>query len=144
MEGIVFAIAAAFLWGLDAVLIRKGAESVEIIFGTLVYQLTGVALIVPLVVAFGPGGYLQAGFKPVLMFLITGFSGVFLGRVLYNTSIREIGASRATPIAGTAPILSVIFAIFFASEPFQLKVAVGVAMIFCGVYLISSSRISLA
>ncbi len=79
-------------------------------------------------------------FKGSLKYIVAGgFLGMGLGPVLFYFSVVNVGASRASVLASSAPILSLVLASAILREKIQRKQLIGIVLVILSTYLISIS-----
>jgi drug/metabolite transporter (DMT)-like permease len=71
----------------------------------------------------------------LLFYLIAGFCTAFLGRNILFSSIRKIGSSRAGALKNSAPVFTILFAIFFLGESISPVAGTGIMIIFSFLFL---------
>ena len=131
MTAVLLALVAALFFGGMSVFIRIGiARCPDVGVGTL--ATVGTALVVALVAvgaeAPSRGVHLGAAWP----FLLAGLLQPGVGQFLVTLAIRETGASRASMIFGSAPIVSVAIALVFLHEPASVPLLVGAVLIVGG------------
>ena len=136
MDAIALACASAGLFGSMAVLTRValdrggGAEQ-----GALAIIGTALVVIAVYVVARGEWGLPNAW-----PFLLAGVLAPGCSQIMFTTAIRDVGASRASVVIGTAPLFAVAIAFVYLGEPVIAGVVVGAVLIVAGGVLLLSER----
>ncbi len=132
------AILSAMGWAGDAVLVRMGARTSSII---------AAAFLSYSVAAFLFWAYLFVSFPLHLLwstasiyFLLSGCLQPLLARILYYMGITRLGVSRAGPLRGVEPLVSIMLAVVFLQERPASFVYGGTVLIVASVWLISSRR----
>lgn len=72
-----------------------------------------------------------------LAFVAVGICTIVLGRTMYYVSITRIGAGASISIVASSILVATAIAFFALNEIINLKMAVGVLMVFAGVYFIA-------
>jgi drug/metabolite transporter (DMT)-like permease len=121
-------------WAGDAILVRIGARSANIIAAAFMsYSLAALWLwvylwvYVPLDLLWSPA---------TIYFFLSGCLQPLLARILYYMGLTRIGVSRAGPVRGSEPLVSVALAVLFLHEQPNSFVYGGTALIIVGVWLI--------
>ena len=141
MEGKLLALATAACFGLNPVILklgfaRKGTSDVAL--------LIGLAITVPVYLVIAPflGGFdfdLITG--PALIgFVLGGLFGTGIGRRWMYIAIERIGASPATAIKNSAPVVTTFLAVLFLSEQVAWYQWLAVASIVSGITLVTWRR----
>ena len=135
-KGDILALAAAFIWGGYSITIKRidrGLKMLMVVRKTLFYGLTQIAL-----VYFLSGEtarfdlYFQLPNVFHILFLGIGASGCAL--LLWNKSVKEIGAIKASHYIYLIPVITGVLAVIFLGESFNALKVVGMAAILFGVY----------
>lgn len=130
----VIAILSAMGWAGDAVLVRLGARTSNIIAAAFMsYAFAALWLwiyllvYVPLDLLWSPAS---------IYFLLSGCLQPLLARILYYMGLTRIGVSRAGPVRGSEPLVSVALAVIFLHEQPNAFVYGGTVLIIASVWLI--------
>ncbi len=128
------AVLSAMGWAGDAILVRIGARTSNIIAAAFMsYAFAALLLWVYLFVYVR----LDLLWSPATTyFLLSGCLQPLLARILYYVGITRIGVSRAGPLRGAEPLVSVSLAIVFLHEHPNSFVYWGTALIMASVWLI--------
>jgi DME family drug/metabolite transporter len=130
----LIAVLSAMGWAGDAVLVRIGARTSNVIAAAFMsYAFAALLLWIYLFVYF-PLDLLWS--RATIYFLLSGCLQPLLARILYYIGITRIGVSRAGPLRGAEPLLSVSLAILFLHERPNTFVYWGVALIMASVWLV--------
>jgi drug/metabolite transporter (DMT)-like permease len=135
---LTFAFLAAFMWGIQSVIARKGLIGIGVIPGTFISVLMSVPVILVAGLISGDllGGYTLRPIMIVLLVLI-GVLSQMVSRILLYGSFKIIGASRATPITSIRSLFGSFLGIIFLGEEPTTSILLGTFLIFFGVILIS-------
>lgn len=134
----LIAILSAMGWTGDAILVRMGARTSNIYAAAfLSYSVSAVCLwsylllFYPLHLLWSPA---------TIYFLLSGCLQPLLARILYYMGLTRIGVSRAGPIRGSEPLVSVALAVLFLHEQPNVFVYGGTALIIASVWLVLWQR----
>lgn len=134
----LIAILSAMGWAGDAILVRMGARTSNIYAAAfLSYSVSAVCLwsylllFYPLHLLWSPA---------TIYFLLSGCLQPLLARILYYMGLTRIGVSRAGPIRGSEPLVSVALAVLFLHEQPNVFVYGGTALIIASVWLVLWQR----
>lgn len=130
----LIAIVSAMGWAGDAVLVRIGARSSSVVSAAFMsYAFSALSLWIYLIVSFPLNRLWSAA---TIYFLLSGCLQPLLARILYYMGLMRIGVSRAGPLRGAEPLLSVTLAVLFLHERPNLAVYGGAALIVASVWLV--------
>ena len=133
---VAFAFLAAIGFSSGYVLIRVGTQRVSAPTATFFGVFTGAVLVAGL--AFALNLQEIKSLEPVAFawFALMGAIAYPVARVLNNTAITMVGASRAAPMSSLQPLFALALAISFLGERPNLMVSLGTPMIVCGLILV--------
>ena len=131
MGAVLFAALAGMLFGVFAVVIRRGLQrggdpEVGAVVVTGIGVLTSALLAIPSVSA----GDVHPG--DLWPFLLIGALVPGATQILFIVAIRDIGPSRVSILIGTAPLMSVAIALALLGEPFQPLLVLGTVLVVAG------------
>jgi drug/metabolite transporter (DMT)-like permease len=131
LTAIALACISALLFGAMSVGLRIGLDRVPDVELATVATVAG-ALAVAVVAMFleSPSRGIQAG--PAWPFLLAGLLQPGVGQLFVTLAVREAGASRASVVLGSAPLVSVTIALLLLGEPFEWALLVGAVLIVAG------------
>ncbi len=139
--GIVLAITAAICWAASAVLARAGLSTgVKASTATFVSMLSSFLLVGLLAVTVEFESIANLTPAALLWFGLIGIIQYVTGRQANYASISRIGAVRASPLFGTAPLFSLILAISFLGESAGIPIIIGTLTIISGIYLVVTGQ----
>jgi len=128
------AVLSAMGWAGDAVLVSIGARIFNIIAAAFMsYALAALWLWIYLLV------YVSLDFlwsPATIYFFLSGCLQPLLARILYYMGLTRIGVSRAGPVRGSEPLVSVALAVLFLHEQPNAFVYAGTVLIIASVWLI--------
>ncbi len=138
MVGAVLALACSLCWAAGSVSMKDLSRKLDPF--TLNAPRSLIAGMALLLLAVGTGRTAGArDLTPQALFLMVGSMAIGggLGDSLYLLSMARIGISRAYPIAGTYPAITLILAVLFLGESVTLPLIGGMLLVVFGVMLIS-------
>lgn len=138
MEGKLLALVTATCFGLNPVILklgfnRKGTSEVALV--------VGLAVTVPIYLLVAPllGGldFARVTVPALIGFILGGLFGTGIGRRWMYIAIERIGASPATAIKNSAPVITTFLAVLFLGEQVTLVQWLAVAAIVIGITLVT-------
>lgn len=141
MEGKVLALVTAACFGLNPVILklgfsRQGTSEVALVIG--------LAVTVPIYLLLSPllGGFdFELVTLPALVgFILGGLFGTGIGRRWMYIAIERIGASPATAIKNSAPVVTTFLAVLLLGEQVSLLQWAAIASIVTGITLVTWKR----
>ena len=139
MTGILCALTASVCWGIGAIFVKLGSQSIQSSTGIFISMLASILLVCSLALGMDYEAVQALTPLAVFWFCMVGLVSYALGRGLNYTAIRYIGVGRATPMVASAPLFAVILAAVFAGERVNLPIASGTVSIVLGLYLVIKS-----
>jgi drug/metabolite transporter (DMT)-like permease len=133
---VVFAFLAALGFASGNILVRIGTQRVSAPTATFFTVLTGAILVVGLAFAFNLPDIMALPPVAYGWFALMGAMAYLVARVLNNTAITMIGASRAVPMASLQPAFAFGLGVAFLGERPGLLVSLGMPLIVCGLVLV--------
>jgi uncharacterized membrane protein len=130
----IIAIFSSMLWAADAVLVSLGARSSNILAAAFMSYAFSAASMWLILSTYFP--YERLASRATIYFLLSGCLQPLLARIFYYTGITRIGVSRAGPLRGAEPLLSVSIAILFLHERPSVNVYAGAVLIVASVWLV--------
>lgn len=136
-HGLLFALLAAFLWGMAPVFEKLGLIRISPLAGLTIRNIA-ITIAVLIIALFTNAGkeITHADFKTVAYVVIGGIIAGLLGMWSYFEALKHCEASRVAPIVGTYPLFAFIFAMIFLGETLTLQKGIGVLLIVGGVFLL--------
>jgi len=133
---VAFAFLAAIGFSSGYVLIRVGTQRVSAPTATFFGVFTGAVLVAGL--AFALNLQEIKSLEPVAFawFALMGAIAYPVARVLNNTAITMVGASRAAPMSSLQPLYALALGISFLGERPNLMVSLGTPNVVCGLILV--------
>lgn len=141
MEGKLLALITATCFGLNPVVLKLG-------FGrggtSEVALVIGLAITAPIYVLIAPflGGFEfgRVTLPALVGFILGGLFGTGIGRRWMYIAIERIGASPATAIKNSAPVITTFLAVLFLGEQVTVAQWIAVAAIVAGITLVTWKR----
>jgi drug/metabolite transporter (DMT)-like permease len=138
MLGEIAALGTAFLWSLTSIMIRDAVHKVGPVSVNAVRVCTGAAIFVAILLFTGRvAEALTTPWTSVAVLVVSIAIGLGLGDTAYFQSLRLIGVSRALPISGSYPLLTVVLAAAFLGEPLDWYDGLGTVLVVASVWLLS-------
>lgn len=136
-HGLLFALLAAFLWGLAPVFEKLGLIKISPLAGLTIRNIA-ITIIVLIIALFTNVGkeIVSADFKTVAFVVIGGIIAGLLGMWSYFEALKHWEASRVVPIAGIYPLFAFLFSMLLLGENLTLQKGIGVILIVGGVMLL--------
>ena len=132
MAELLTGVLAGMLFGLLTVAVRRGLIRVpDAVAGSMVITSTAALIVLGLTIATGVGGDLL-DVRTGLVYAAIGVVVPGISQILFVVSVREVGASRAAIMIGTAPLLATIIAVGFRGEPLKAGLIAGTVLIVVG------------
>ncbi|ARS89299.1 EamA family transporter [Natrarchaeobaculum aegyptiacum] len=135
LAGVVLAVLAAFGLACQSLSIRlatREGATTDVLF---VVMLVNVVVLVPVVPVLADS--LTVTPTAVLAFTAAGVVGTILGRLLFYSGIKRVGASRAEPIKASMPLHATVLAAIVLGEHVSGPQLAGVLLIVVGIALVS-------
>jgi DME family drug/metabolite transporter len=129
----LYALLAAFSFGLNAVLVRKGMRESTPVTATLVIAGVQVSVLSVLLLFDLP----EFNWTAVIYFILAGFMAAILGRTMNYLSIDKLGVPISTSLTGTNPIFAMIIAMIFLGESVSITTILGSLLVVAGIALMS-------
>lgn len=138
MLGVLLALATAIAWGANPLFARRAMLKLDVITTNFYGILAG--LVVVTVFSYFSGDLAQLPLmRPdqLLIFVAVGIFTIVLGRTFYYLSIIKIGAGPSISIVASSILVAPAIALFALEELISPKMALGIVMVFAGVYFIA-------
>lgn len=132
----LLATAAAFFFSVDMILIRKATvtgSSLDAVIASV--WINSLVFLPMLLVFYFPDISLTP--KMVGAFVMDGLLGTFLARICLYTGIKEVGASRASPISQGNVLVSMLFGVLILGEVITGGHLVGILLLTFGIVIVS-------
>ena len=136
--GIFLSSLSSLFWGSTGVLASKGMEKLGALIATFYSNASGAVVLILITIVTGEIEYL---FKVTLyqfVFLaLAGIASFVMGRSFYFHAITQVGASRAVPITSATVLTGPLIAFILFREAITINIALGIVLIFAGIFLIT-------
>lgn len=129
----LYAILAAFSFGLNAVLVRKGMKESTPVTATLTVAAVQVTILSTVLLFDRPA----VNWTAIMYFALAGFFAAILGRTMNYLSIDKLGVPISTSLTGTNPIFALVIAALFLGEKVSLTTVFGTLLVVVGIALMS-------
>jgi drug/metabolite transporter (DMT)-like permease len=140
VAAVVFAVLSGALFGLLAVLVRRGLQrGGDPRVGSLVVAAVGALTLAPAAVVSGAVDDVNLG--DLWPFVLAGALVPGLSQILFVLSVRDAGPSRAAILIGTAPLMSVAIALAVLDEPAEPLLLVGTLLVVAGGAVLARERV---
>lgn len=132
MEAVGLGLLAGILFGLLTVMVRRGLmQRPDPIVGSVVVIAIAAAIVFVVTILTGAAGDL--GVLPMgFVYLAIGLVAPGLSQIVFMLAVRDVGASRAAIMIGTAPLLATVIAVVFRDEPLKAGLLAGTVLIVVG------------
>ncbi|HEX2922750.1 MAG TPA: DMT family transporter [Chloroflexota bacterium] len=138
MIGEISGLACAAGWAVISTTMKAVSNGVSPVMVNAVRCAFSTLVLAAIVVATGQIGTLSTlPLSAVAAIVASGVLGQAIGDALFISSMKLIGASRALPISGINPILTMVLAMLALSEQVSLLSAVGTFLVVGGVYFLA-------
>jgi uncharacterized membrane protein len=128
-----YALLAAFCFGLNAVLVRKGMRDSTPVTATLTVAAVQVTVLSSILLFDLP----EVNWNALIYFILAGFFAAILGRTMNYLSIDKLGVPISTSLTGTNPIFALILAVLFLGESVTMTTVLGTLLVVVGIALMS-------
>ncbi len=138
MNGVIFAILAAVLWGFVPVLDKTALQGNISIYSAILIRAVGSVLIMGMAVLY-TGGFRPDDFslKSASLLLVAGAIAGGVAMIVYFMALQKIGAARTIPITSIYPLFTIIFSLIILREEFNMvNVFTGTLLIVAGLIIL--------
>ena len=132
MLAVALALAAAVLFALNAIALRRATAHGPPLAGLLVSAATSLPVIAVIVMATGEFRHYSEIGSAAGLFALAALAEFVIGGALFYTAISLIGSSRTSVLVGTYPLFSLVLAASILNERIGLLVAVGGLLVMSG------------
>lgn len=137
IRGVLYSLLTALFWGSSVVFTKIGLYySTPTTFNLARTSILSILAVPYTIFKKGQIANLGSSLKYVV---VGGFLGMGLGPILFYLSVISIGASRASVLASSTPILSLVLAALVLKERIQRKQLIGIILVILSTYLVSLS-----
>jgi len=138
--GIAYALLAGVLWGLSPLLLKRAIKHTNVSNATLVEQSVAVVLLTGLAIQNGEIELVDPTGGAFWAFFLAGAVGASFGKVFYYRGIDKVGASKATSVKNSSPLLTAILAVVFLGEDVNAFVLAGILAIILGIAVLTQTQ----
>ena len=135
--GLLYALLAGIFWGISPLFLKKGMIRSNVSAATVIQQGVIVAILAAIAGARHELFRTELPARALWSFIGAGVVGASLGKIFYNRSIDNVGASRATSIKNSDPIITAVLAVAMLGERLTIQIAAGVLLIVAGILLLT-------
>ncbi|MBM2832183.1 MAG: hypothetical protein HW414_1235 [Dehalococcoidia bacterium] len=140
MLGIVLVLLASLAWGVAPLFSRKGLQYISPRAGSFIAVGSAFLLSALVGLVFHWRELLSLSLFAIGWFALTGIVSNGLANYFYYRGIHLVGASRASPVAASTPLLALPLAAIFLGEVITIPAAAGALGVVLGLYLITSGE----
>lgn len=131
--GMAYAVLAGTLWGIGPLALKRALKHTSLSTATLTDQYISVLLLAVLAAYTGEFAHLDFTSGAFWAFFLAGAVGASFGKIFYYKGIDRVGASKATSVKNSSPILTTLLAVLFLGEDMSVLILVGVLLIVAGI-----------
>jgi uncharacterized membrane protein len=131
--GMAYALLAGTLWGIGPLALKRALKHTSVGTATLTEQYLSVLLLGVLATYHGELAQLDFTSRAFWAFFLAGAIGASFGKIFYYKGIDTVGASKATSVKNSSPILTTLLAVVFLGERMTALILAGVLLIVAGV-----------
>lgn len=136
-HGFLFALLAAFLWGIAPVFEKLGLIRISPLAGITIRNISiTIILLIIVFLTNSAKELVHVDLKTVVFVVIGGILAGLLGMWSYFEALKYWEASRVVSIAGAYPLIAFIFSMIFLGETLTLQKGIGVILIVSGIVLL--------
>ena len=132
-KGIMTAIAAAISWAVGTILVTLGLRNISVL---LANAIRFPILAFFLLIISKPREKREVTRGDLLLLSASGVIGMVLGGITFLLSIQLIGASRASPLNASSPVLASLMSRVFLREKVTVRLILSAILISIGIYLL--------
>jgi drug/metabolite transporter (DMT)-like permease len=107
-------------------------------FSLVTYQnILGIIFFLPLVAVFEFGSLVSVDvtYRSLVSLFCLAIFGSTLAFILYNYSIKNLGASKANIFTNIIPVLTAVFSFYILNEEMSFRKVTGIAVVLAGLFL---------
>lgn len=139
IEILLLLLLTAILWGVTPVLEKIGLGRVDPLTGVTIRSIAvAFSLIIYLLFTGRIKQVLQADFKAIVIFSVTGLVAGLFGMLTYFVALKRGATSQIVPIAATYPLVTAILSILILGEHVTLLRIFGTVLIILGIWFVQS------
>ena len=138
LDGALFALLAACLWGFSGIFVKRGVEKTSALSGVFTSMVFGLIPLLLILLFSRELSYIRSLNVGLLLFLLGAGAFSVFGRALSYFGVGKIGATRTYSLTNTRVLFSALLAMLIFGEKITLPLGVGIVLIFAGVCLLVS------
>lgn len=139
--GDLWVLASVAAWALYTNLLQKRPAGLHPLAFLVCLAVVGLVAMAPIYAwELNSGRSIHPGAAAYAGIAYAGVFPAFLGYLFWNRAVAEIGAHKAAPFIHLMPVFGIALAVLFLGEQPAPYHAVGIALIFCGIYLATFLR----
>ncbi len=132
------ALLVSFFFAVRNIFIRAGQRYTTPLISTFAVTFITCLLFIPVTLLERPGPSIT--WIGVLFFILAGAAAPGLALLFYFARVNRIGVARASPIASTQPLVTLIIAVSFMGERPSIPIYFGTLLIVGGIVLLTSEK----
>ncbi len=132
-KGIMTAIAAAISWAVGTILVTLGLRNISVL---LANAIRFPILAFFLLIISKPREKREVTRRDLLLLSASGVIGMVFGGITFLLSIQLIGASRASPLNASSPVLASLMSRAFLREKVTVRLILSAILISIGIYFL--------
>lgn len=133
LRGVIAAIAAALCWAMGTILVTLGLRNIDVLLANAI-RFPILALF--LFIISEPRKKRRVSGRDFMLLSISGVIGMVFGGIVFLLSIQLIGASRASPLNASSPVLASIISKAFLKEKVTFRLILSSIFIIIGIYFL--------
>jgi len=133
LRGVIAAIAAALCWAMGTILVTLGLRNIDVLLANAI-RFPILALF--LFIISEPRKKRRVSGRDFMLLSISGVIGMVFGGIAFLLSIQLIGASRASPLNASSPVLASIISKAFLKEKVTFRLILSSIFIIIGIYFL--------
>ena len=139
--GDLWMLAAVFVWALYTIGLQWRPSGVNPMLLLAAFTVVGLAALTPAYAwEIMQGHTIQASTTALIGIAYVGIFPGFLGFLFYNRAVAEVGPGKASLFIHLMPVFGTVLSALFLGERPQPYHAVGIALIFSGIYITSTRK----
>lgn len=135
MNQFIWALLAAFIWGVVPLMEKLGLAKTEPLVG-LFYRCVGVTIgcLILGIVLFKSGELKVLDKRSIILLALGGFLASIIAQICFYKGLKLGEISRIVPIAGSFPLVAFVLGLLFLGESVSLLKILGVLSIIVGIW----------
>ena len=134
-KGVLAAFATAILWAVGTILVALGLNDMSTILANTVRFPLLLMFLLPVSKFWRKK--LRLNRKDWVFLATSGILGMTLGGIAFLFSVQLIGASRATSLSSSSPVLASLMSSLFLKEKVTLRIIASSIMVVLGIYFLT-------